>query len=148
LKNSAFTVAGIVGSGMLLSGCGNGRKKNAEDAKGGKYSAQEPSFLKAPAPIADSQVKETIEADVVVIGAGMSGLNAAISAAEEGAKVVILEKAPTVNFRSYDYGAVNSKLQVEAGNTLDPKAVTREIMRWGTYKADQKGRPSLFRTER
>lgn len=138
LKNSAFTVAGIVGSGMLLSGCGNGRKKNVEDAKGGKYSAQEPSFLKAPAPIADSQVKETIEADVVVIGAGMSGLNAAISAAEEGAKVVILEKAPTVNFRSYDYGAVNSKLQVEAGNTLDPKAVTREIMRWGTYKADQK----------
>lgn len=139
LKTSALTVAGIVGTGVLMGGCGNGRKKGENDGKKtGTYAAQEPGFLTPPAPIAEKDVKETLEADVVVVGAGMAGLNAAIAAAEEGAKVLILEKGPTVNFRSIDYGAVNSKLQMEAGNTIDPKAVTREIMRWGGYKGNQK----------
>lgn len=139
LKTSALTVAGIVGTGVLMGGCGNGRKKGENDGKKtGTYAAQEPGFLTPPAPIAEKDVKETLEADVVVVGAGMAGLNAAIAAAEEGAKVLILEKGPTVNFRSYDYGAVNSKLQMEAGNTLNPREVTREIMRWGGYKANQK----------
>ncbi len=39
---------------------------------------------------------EVIEADVVVVGAGIAGLSAAIAAAEEGAKVVLLEKMAAV----------------------------------------------------
>ena len=34
------------------------------------------------------------EFDVVVIGAGSAALNAALSASEQGGKVVVLEKAP------------------------------------------------------
>lgn len=139
LKSSALTVAGVVGSSFLLTACGQGRKASKEESSDGKKIAtQEPSFLKAPAPIKDGDIKETLEADVIVVGAGMSGICAAASAAEEGAKVIIIEKGPNINFRSYDYGAVNSKLQKEAGNILNPREVTREIMRWGTYKADQK----------
>ncbi|WP_110953540.1 FAD-dependent oxidoreductase [Anaerosinus massiliensis] len=140
LKSSAVTVAGVVGSGFLLTACGKGRKNGvAQDVEEGtKATMKAPNFLKAPEPIKDSEIKETLEADVIVVGAGMSGICAAAAAAEEGAKVIIIEKGPNINFRSYDYGAVNSKLQVQAGNSLDPKVVTREIMRWGAYKADQK----------
>lgn len=42
--------------------------------------------------ISPSQVKETVGADVVVIGVGISGACAALSAIEGGAKTVLLEK--------------------------------------------------------
>ncbi len=40
--------------------------------------------------------KWDIEADVVVVGAGGSGLTAAIVAHDHGANVVLLEKAPKI----------------------------------------------------
>lgn len=139
LKSSALTVAGVVSSSFLLTACGQGRKPGSKDEAAGKKTTatQDPSFLKAPAPIKDSQIKETVESDIVIVGAGMAGLCAAVSAAQEGAKVTLLEKTATVNFRSYDYGAVNSKVQLETGNKIDPMDVTREIMRFGTYRANQ-----------
>ena len=47
------------------------------------------SFEIAPEPIADDTITQTIEADVIVVGAGTSGLCTAISAAEEGAHVAL-----------------------------------------------------------
>ena len=38
-----------------------------------------------------SQVTETIKADIVVLGGGMSGLSAAVQAAENGDDVILLE---------------------------------------------------------
>jgi fumarate reductase flavoprotein subunit len=140
LKSSALTVAGVVSSSLLLTACGQGKKAGKEEASDGKKTAanQEPSFLKAPAPIKDSDIKETVETDVVIVGAGMAGLCAAISAAQEGAKVTLIEKTQSVNFRSYDYGAINSKVQKEVGIEMNPLDVTREIMKFGSYKPDQK----------
>jgi succinate dehydrogenase/fumarate reductase flavoprotein subunit len=48
----------------------------------------------APAMAADSQSHWHKDADVVVVGTGFAGLAAAITAAEAGAKVIIIEKAP------------------------------------------------------
>ena len=137
LKVGALAAVGTMASG-LLAGCGNGRTDHVRKDKSGAGVGAEPEFMKAPAPIADSSIKETKEADVIVVGAGMSGLCAAASAAESGAKVIVIEKGPTINFRSFDYGAVNSKVQLSVGNQLNPLDVTREIMRWGGYKADQR----------
>lgn len=50
------------------------------------------SFETPPAPIPAKDIKETINTDIVVAGAGPAGLAAAVSAAEKGAKVVLLEK--------------------------------------------------------
>ena len=38
--------------------------------------------------------KENEMQDVVVVGCGIAGLSAAVSAAEKGARVVVLERAP------------------------------------------------------
>ena len=50
------------------------------------------SFETPPDPILSKDIKETINTDIVVAGAGPAGLAAAVSAAEKGAKVVLLEK--------------------------------------------------------
>lgn len=52
-----------------------------------------PSFLAAPEPIAD--IAETKDYDVVVVGAGASGVPAAITAREAGATVALIQKEST-----------------------------------------------------
>jgi len=142
LKGGALAALGVM-SGAVLTGCGNGQKHLAKgQMPGGEGSggaaAAEPEFLKAPAPIADSSISQTIDTDIVIAGAGMSGLCAACAAAQEGAKVVLVEKTAQVNFRSYDYGCVNSKIQASVGTHIDGDAVASELMRYGGYRNDQK----------
>jgi fumarate reductase flavoprotein subunit len=50
------------------------------------------SFEMPPAPIPETEVQENIDTDILVAGAGPAGLAAAVSAAESGARVVLLEK--------------------------------------------------------
>ncbi|WP_139650935.1 FAD-dependent oxidoreductase [Raoultibacter phocaeensis] len=78
-----------------------------------------PSWATPPAPIADSDISETIETEVLVLGAGNAGVASACSAAENGAKVVVCEKTATVNGRGGGVGAVNSRLNYEVGATTD-----------------------------
>ena len=73
-----------------------------------------PWLGEAPA-ISDDQVEEELTADVVVVGAGFSGLNCAVSASEEGLNVVILERLPMVIGRGGSTFAINSKLMDEKG---------------------------------
>lgn len=49
------------------------------------------SFETLPAPIPESDIREVVETDIVVVGAGPAGLAAAASAAEQGARVVLIE---------------------------------------------------------
>jgi tricarballylate dehydrogenase len=41
-------------------------------------------------------VADEVVADVVVLGAGMAGMSAATAASEEGARVLVVESAPTI----------------------------------------------------
>ena len=64
---------------------------------------------------------EVLQADVVVVGAGGTGMAAAAAAAEKGAKVIVLEKLPFIGGSSALAGgaiaAGATSLQKEAGNT-------------------------------
>ncbi len=50
------------------------------------------SFETQPPPIPESEISEIVDTDIVVAGAGPAGLAAAASAAEKGARVVLIEK--------------------------------------------------------
>lgn len=83
------------------------------------------SFEIPPAPIPEQVVIETVEADLVVVGAGFSGISAALRAAELGAEVAVIEKTPRWNARGGHIGSVNSKAWRAAGVVNDKRAVVR-----------------------
>lgn len=135
-KGSALAAVGIA-TGGLLAGCS--KKASAPEAeKAAAVGDVKAKFEIPPAPISDKDIKETVSTDIVVVGAGFAGLSAAVSAGQAGAKVVLLEKNPNPGFRGYDYAAINSKVQKSVGNELDPVKITRELMRYGGYRGDQR----------
>ena len=118
-------------AGMGLAGCAPKQAERVPSTDGGAW-----SWETAPEAIAD--IASVEEADVVVIGAGMAGMSAACSAAEKGAKVVLLEKTGAAQFRGIDYGAIGGSLQLEAGIDLRDRKedVLQEVLRWGDHRGD------------
>ena len=102
-KIGGVAAAGAMGASMLAGCSPSGEKKSeggnaaADDKKvndiAGHYRAGTPSFLSAPEPITD--IKETKEYDIVIVGAGAAGVPAAISAKEAGATVALIQKEAT-----------------------------------------------------
>jgi len=95
-------------------------------------------FEVAPAPIPAGEIKETVNTDVVIVGAGISGLTAALSAAQAGARTVLLEKGPTFHHRGLHNAALASKLQKKAGIKVDREKIIYTIMEFADYRNDQR----------
>ncbi|MGE4266745.1 MAG: FAD-dependent oxidoreductase [Deferribacterales bacterium] len=77
--------------------------------------------------------------DVVVIGAGGSGLSAAVSAAENGAKVIVLEKMPIAGgSTNYAEGlfAIGTKQLRDDGQDISKPAFYKQIMEYGHWRTD------------
>lgn len=74
-------------------------------------------WLGAAPEIADDQIAETIECEVLVLGGGNAGTAAACKAAESGAKVVVLESQSQDVFTYFatDNAFVNSKVFLDRG---------------------------------
>lgn len=73
---------------------------------------------------------EQLSADVVVVGAGASGVSAAVSAADKGAKVILIEKTATIGGASNLSWAgkfYNSSAAVSSGLKVE---VEKEIADW------------------
>lgn len=115
--------AAVAGAGLAGCAPSNNSEKAADGAAdaaasaGGDVMAFEPSFLTAPA--VPSEVKEEKDCDVVVVGYGLAGSAAAKAAAEEGAKVIVIEKQAEENYSvvsmAGDFGVVGSQIQKDLG---------------------------------
>jgi fumarate reductase flavoprotein subunit len=91
-----------------------------------------------PDPISSSDIKKYINAEVVVVGAGIAGLSAALSAAEAGAKAILLEKTATVQARGHDNAFIGSRLQEKLGIEIDKDEIILNLMKYGANKPDQR----------
>ena len=92
-KFTGLAAAGVVGASALAGCAPKTAAETASLADTGSADAGLPAFLQAPEPITD--IADTRDYDVVVIGAGAAGVPAAISAHEAGAKVALLQKEAT-----------------------------------------------------
>ncbi len=79
-----------------------------------KYN-QKWSFEIPPDPIPDDQITETKEAEIIVVGAGTSGLCTALSAAEAGGKVILFARGSGPVGRGGSNIAVYSKYMEKIG---------------------------------
>ncbi len=132
LKGALASGALAAGAGAL-AGCSpveTAPSGASSDGAGGQGVAQEAvwSWELPEDPITD--VAEEKSYDVVVVGCGMSGMCAAISAAERGANVVVLEKTGQRNVRGMHIAGVDTSAQREAGIVIDKYKSARDIVRW------------------
>lgn len=125
MKGAAVSGVAIAGAGAL-AGCAGGE---GAAAAAGAAAEGEPSFLTAPEPISEGDVAETIDTDVLIIGAGIAGSATAASCIEQGLKVVMVEKNQMPRSIGVDYGVVNPSIIEEKGlDPVDPYELTRDHM--------------------
>ncbi len=91
--------------------------------------------------IADSEITETLETEVLIVGCGTGGWIAAMTAAEEGAKVLVVERRENPTTIREDIGAIESKIQKEEIKAhpelaIDKMEALQELVRYGSGYVD------------
>lgn len=92
--------------------------------------------------ISKSEITKEYDCDIAVIGGGMSGLIAALKGAEDGAKVVLIEKMTEGRGAFECFGSVDSRTQREAGVKTDKAVLLGEMHRSANYRIG----PDVVRT--
>lgn len=117
-RRNLFKAAGVTAiaaaAAGTLTGCGKGYINDAEDKNLTTQAPAGPSWLGSSPEIAESDITETIDTEVVVVGCRTGGLPAVISAAENGAKVLGIEQMSSIATPREDLGAINSRYQLAA----------------------------------
>ena len=86
----------------------------------------------------DADVKETIDTDILIVGAGNAGMMAAAYAASKGLNFRVIEQNAVVQDTRHWYGAINSSAAIAAGSHVDKKKLLSEISRYASGKCDQR----------
>lgn len=108
----------------------------------GANSAVNWKFLKVPTAIPADEIKATEDVDVLVIGAGWAGVVAATSAAEKGAKVLVIEKGETFSGRGGHITAYGSKIVKQYQDEgwipkTDYSQTVRRLIEWATGRVKE-----------
>ncbi len=99
-------------------------KTDAEEADDGDW-------LGKPPEIAEKDIADTVNTDILVIGCGTGGMFAVCAAAEEGAKVIGIDRYATGTGIRDDLGARESRYQKKWGTKIDKF----EFVTWATQYA-------------
>ncbi|HIW88588.1 MAG TPA: FAD-dependent oxidoreductase [Candidatus Ligilactobacillus excrementipullorum] len=82
-------------------------------------------------------IKAVTETEVLIIGAGNAGMMAAAAAAEEGAKVTVIEKEDSINLLRLGIAGVNTNAQRKAGFTIDKQELVEYIASFAQHNVDE-----------
>lgn len=100
-------------------------------AKYDKYSWGTP-----PASISDDEITDTITSDVVIVGAGLAGVSAALRCTENGLDTVMIEKGRRNSARGLHVGVANSRLLRENGIENDIDEIASEWISVTSHRAN------------
>ena len=102
-------------------------------------SGDENDWLGTEPDIDDAAITETVDTDIVIVGAGNGGMFAAAYAAANGLNFRIIEQNAVVQDTRHWYGAIDSSAAKEAGAPATDKAkLLSEISRYASGKCDQR----------
>lgn len=145
LKGALATgaVAAAAGSGGMLTGCAP-KSSAASDGEvvldADSYTKATWSFEVPPEPIPAESISETVEAEIVIVGAGTSGLVTGMAAAENGVDVCVIASSDKPVSRGGSNAAFNSKLQKELGREFpleEAKKYFQEEFAAASFRIDQ-----------
>jgi flavocytochrome c len=117
----------------------NGIKNAVADAA--KKAGLDVAALRAKAVKVEPKAPQTWSTDVLVIGAGGAGLTAAISAAQTGAKVILIEKGSVIGGNTMMAGAAYNAFDPEAQSTMILTRAQKQAM--DEYLALDPANPAL-----
>ena len=121
LKGATLGAAGVAAMGLFGCSSDNSSSDGTTDDSSGTH-----TWEVAPDPITD--IASTVDTEVLIIGAGYSGTCCALSAAENGAQVILVEKDNVPNGHGVGgTGAVGSRALDELGIVIDKPI---EMERW------------------
>lgn len=124
LKAAAVGLGAAAGASMIGCGPSSQGKQQASSDQSNKSGAH--TWEVKPDPITD--IKETHDAEVVIVGGGYSGCTCALSCAEQGLNVVLIEKSGQVNGNGIGgTGATKSRAMDSYGIEVD---FSEEKTRW------------------
>ena len=106
----------------------------AEEAASGDWLGTAPE-------IADSEIKETVDTDVLIVGLGTGGWISTMTAAETGVRVTVIEKREEPTTIREDIGSIGSRIQekeIEAHPELaiDKMEALQELVRYSAGYCD------------
>ena len=99
----------------------------------------ETDWLGKEPDIDEAAITETVDTDILIVGAGNGGMFAAAYAAANGLNFRVIEQNANVQDTRHWYGAVDSAAAKEAGEPATDKAkLLSEISRYASGKCDQR----------
>lgn len=146
-------IAAASAAALGLSGCAQPKSASskAQDSAKGSSTASGSTvgydgtgtmpWLGEKPSINDSDVEETLNADVVVVGLGAAGVPAARAAAEAGAHVVALEASASLNSVASDMAIFGGQTQAKWGRGdgfLDKKTIVNMHMSECSHHCNQR----------
>lgn len=111
LQGAGLAVAGVAAVGAV-SAAAEPRSAQALDA----LTEETPAWLGTAPEIDEASITETVDTEVLICGFGTGGVPCALSAAQAGNQVLVIERdaEDLVQSMREDIGAINSKLQQES----------------------------------
>ncbi len=142
-----FMKGAVVATGAgILAGCAPKVAETAVPAAATEAAAAAATADWLGEEPAVDNVAETVESDVIVIGAGTGGQYVAASCLEKGLKVVVLEKNATVSTMRNDWGSIGSKWQKAEGVELDKATILHTHAMYCANRIDQR-LPTIWANE-
>ena len=87
------------------------------------------SWETPPETIPETEIAETLTAEVLVIGGGISGLAASARCAYRGLQTIVIDKNETMKALAGQIAAVNSRVMAEKGITIDTKQLAADWLK-------------------